>query len=43
MSHMGLTILLWSCHYERSEESAVVGAGTTAEETADPSRPEGRS
>src|ERR1039457_3077879 len=26
MFHMGLTIPLWSCHYERSEESAFVCA-----------------
>ena len=27
---------LWNCHYERSEESAFVNAGMTAEETAVP-------
>jgi hypothetical protein len=27
---MGWTIPLWSCHYERSEESAFVSAGTIA-------------
>src|ERR1039457_5980030 len=31
-SHRGWTTRRWSCHYERSEESAVVGAGTAAEE-----------
>src|SRR5664279_4627312 len=35
----GMDDSLWSCHYERSEESAFVSAGTTTEETADPSRP----
>src|ERR1019366_3317908 len=34
-----LTARLWNCHYERSEESAFASAETTAEETADPSRP----
>jgi hypothetical protein len=27
---------LWSCHYERSEESALVSVGTIAEKTAAP-------
>src|SRR5450759_5442302 len=40
MSRPGWTIRLWSCHYERSEESAFAGAGTAATETADPSWPE---
>jgi hypothetical protein len=29
MSHAGWPIRLWSCHYERSGESAFVGRGTT--------------
>src|ERR1022692_2963720 len=32
MSHTGWTIRVWSCHYERSEESAFAGTRTTAKQ-----------
>jgi hypothetical protein len=35
---MGWTIPLWGCHYERSEESAFVSAGTTPKKQQIPRR-----
>src|ERR1022692_3497033 len=40
----GIGFRVWNCHYERSEESALVCAWNDGRgRTADPSRPEGRS